>query len=266
VAIWYDHNNDIEALCACNPGKLPATYADIRAIDVDLERALRDFCKSLFNDVIHLRAVTARIGEIDDHYDAFVAANMEGKCPYCGYGDLKGAYHTKREAYDHFFPKSTYPFNSVNFRNLAPMCHECNSTYKLAKDPMRNTGGNRRKAFYSYNMVASPIAITVTLNTNDITNLRPDDIELQLNAPGRDEEIETWKDVFGVEERYKAKFCGKNDGKAWLEHIVEEAENGNVSSAQLLALTYRAADRSPYDGANFLKKPFLAACKEAKII
>jgi hypothetical protein len=267
VAIWYDHNNDIEGLCARDPSKPPATYADIRQIDVDLEKALRDFCKNLFTDVLHLRSVTSRIGEIDEHYDAFVATNTEGKCPYCGYGDLKGVYHTKREAYDHFLPKGTYPFNSVNFHNLAPMCHECNSAYKLAKDPIAtSTGDHRRKAFYSYDTVAASIAITVTLNNNDITNLSPDDIELQLNAPGREEEVETWKDVFGVVERYKAKFCGKNDGRAWLECIVEEAENGEVSREQLLALTFRAADRSPYDGANFLKKPFLAACQQAKII
>jgi hypothetical protein len=273
ISVWYDHNNDIEALCSRDPVKVPATYPDIRAINAELEVALKDFCKSLFTDVIHLEAVTSRIGEIDAHYTAFVAQNKEGKCPYCGYGDIKGVHHTRREAYDHFLPKGTYPFNSVNFRNLAPMCHECNSTYKLAKDPTRHidpinrkTGGTRRKAFYSYAAVPSGITVTLTLKTKDVSNLLPTDIDLQLSSPGRLEEIESWKEVFGIEERYKAKFCAKNDGKAWLEHIVEEAENGNITRDELLAQALRAADRSPYDGANFLKKPFLIACKDAKII
>lgn len=39
--------------------------------------------------------------------------------------DINGVHHTKREAYDHYRPKPLYPFNSVNFRNLAPACHEC---------------------------------------------------------------------------------------------------------------------------------------------
>jgi hypothetical protein len=214
-----------------------------------------------------------RIGEIDAHYTAFATENTEGKCPCCGYGDIKGVHHTHREAYDHFLPKGTYPFNSVNFRNLALMCHECNSTYKLAKDPTRHidpisrkTGGTCRKAFYSYAVVASGITVTVTLKTKDVTNLLPNDIDLQLTSPGRLEEVEAWKEVFGIEERYKAKFCGKNDGKAWLEHIVEEAENGDVTREQLLAQALRAAERSPYDSANFLKNPFLTACKDAKII
>ena len=59
---------------------------------------------------------------------------------------MKGTHHSKREAYDHYLPKVLYPFNSINFRNLAPACHECNSTYKLGKDPAHNPAG-RRKAF-----------------------------------------------------------------------------------------------------------------------
>ena len=106
----------------------------------------------------------------------------------------------------------------------------------------------------------------MTLKTKDIGNLVPNDIDLEITAPGREEEVEAWKDVFGIEERYKAKYCAKNDGKAWLEHIVEEAENGDVTRDQLLALALRAADRSPYDSANFLKKPFLTACQIAKVI
>jgi len=62
------------------------------------------------------------------------------------------------------------------------------------------------------------------------------------------------------------KLCAENDGKAWLQHIIEERANGGVTSEQLLALTLRAANRSPYDGANFLKKPFLIACQSANII
>src|SRR4029077_2738560 len=40
VSAWYDHNNDIEALCSRAPSNDPATYADIRAINADLADAL----------------------------------------------------------------------------------------------------------------------------------------------------------------------------------------------------------------------------------
>ena len=273
ISVWYDNNNDIEALCANDPHRTPGTYADIRAINAVLGTALKAFCESLFADVIHLKAVTSRTAEIDAHYDVFVTENDENKCPYCGYGDIKGQHHSKREAYDHFLPKGTYPFNSVNFKNLAPICHECNSSYKLQLDPIkhidpitRQNTGARRKAFYSYAAAAPNISIEMTISTTDLTKLKPSDITLFITAPGRDEEVESWKDVFGIEERYKARCCSKNDGKAWLNQIIDECANYGQSKDELLAQVLRAADRSPYDSANFLKKPFLLACQTAGLI
>ncbi len=273
VSVWFDNNNDIEALCRCDASKLAVTYAEIKKIDSDLEKSLKEFCKSLFTDVIHLSAVRSRIGDIDAHYNAFGIENEEEICPYCGYGDIKGRHHTKREAYDHFFPKDIYPFNTVNFRNLAPMCHECNSSYKLAKDPTRHldpirhkTAGTRRKAFYSYATVDPDISIVMKLKMKNIGGLDPDDIDLQITSAGRDEEVESWMDVFGIEERYKAKCLAKNHGRAWLQHIVEESASGGLTSEQLLQQVLRAANRSPWDNANFLKKPFLLACQGAGLI
>lgn len=275
VGIWYDHNNDIEALCGNDAHKAPGTYADIRAINAELERELKTFCKSLFTDVIHLKAVTDRTAEIDAHYDAFVTENDEGKCPYCGYGDIKSKDRSTREAYDHFLPQGTYPFNTVNFKNLAPMCNECNSSYKLQKDPVRHIdplhkakSSTRRKAFYSYAGAAPGISIDVVLTTTDLTQIGVSDVTLKISAPGREEEVESWKDVFGIEERYKDKCCGKNDGKAWLQHVVEEGANvqPRLTTSDLIAQVVRAADRSPYDSANFLKKSFLLACQKAGLV
>jgi hypothetical protein len=267
VALWYEHNNDIEALCGNDPRKTPGTYADIRTINADLARELKAFCQSLFTDVIHLKAVTRRTAEIDAHYDAFVTANDEGKCPYCGYGDIKGLHHSKREAYDHFIPKGTYPFNSVNFRNLAPMCHECNSSYKLQKDPLRHpNNGPRRKAFYSYATTAPGITITFDLSNADPATLASSDLALTISAPGREEEVESWKDLFRIEERYKAKCCGKNDGKAWLVRVTEENQRYGLTTGQMLDAEIQAAENKPWSDANFLKKPFLLACQNAGLI
>jgi hypothetical protein len=146
------------------------------------------------------------------------------------------------------------------------MCYECNSTYKLAKDPIRGPGGTRRKAFYSYATTSTSIEVSVTIKSSDVVNLKPNDLDLTMTSPGHEEEIEAWKDVFGIDERYKAKLCAQNDGMAWLAHIIEEAENGGLTKDELLALVFRAAERSPYDGANFLKRSFLTPCQAAKII
>lgn len=174
---------------------------------------------------------------------------------------------------DPFLPTGTYPFNSVNFRNLAPMCHECNSSYKLQKDPVRHidplhraNAGTRRKAFYSFAAAAPGIAIKLTLSTFDIDNLSPADINLVITAPGRDEEVESWKDVFGIEERYKAKCCGKNDGKYWLIQALDECANAGKTPQEIIQAIERNAESSPWAEANFLKKPFLLACHNAGLI
>lgn len=273
VVKWYDNNNSIRALCACDSRVVPATYKDIKALNTELEVKLKAFCKSLFTDVIKLKAVTSRIGSVDDHYEnAFLKHNTTGKCPYCGFGDIKGQYHNTREAYDHYLPKGTYPFNSMNFRNLAPMCHDCNSSYKLVKDPTwhidplhKSTAGFRRKAFYSYATKPSGISIGVTLKSSDIAKLGPGAINLHITASGRAEEVETWKEVFGIEERYKAICCEENDGKVWLERILIQHTKYRLTKRQMLTAELATAEEDPWSDANFLKKPFLKACDQAGI-
>ena len=106
----------------------------------------------------------------------------------------------------------------------------------------------------------------MTLSATDINKLSEDNINITLNAAGRDEEIQSWMDVFGIEERYKTKCCAKNDGKAWVMSIIDECANIGKSKEELIEQIERAAARSPWSDVNFLKVPFIHACKEAKII
>ena len=125
---WYRANNDIEKVCANDPAVQIARYADITAIHPDLSGQLASFFKGLYSQqLLDLAALREKIGQIDEHYQAFMQVNTTGKCPFCGITDMLCVYHTKREAYDHYLPKGLYPFNSINFKNLVPACHYCNS-------------------------------------------------------------------------------------------------------------------------------------------
>jgi hypothetical protein len=128
-----------------------------------------------------------------------------------------GVHRTRRDAYDHFLPKGINPFSSVN-SEISPQCvtsaipaTSCRKILSAVR-PQERAG----KAFYSYADVSPGITTSVTLKTKDITKLLPNEIDLQITAPGRVEEVETLKEVFGIEERYKDKLCGKNGGMAWL--------------------------------------------------
>ena len=150
------------------------------------------------------------------------------------------------------------------------MFSECNSSYKLAKDPTKHidplhaaSGSTRRKSFYSYAVADSAICIEISLSGDKLPKLGLADITLNISSQGRIEEVETWKEIFGVEERYKDKVCARNDGEAWLEQAIDECANYGLSNDEYLKRVCRAVDRSPFDGANFLKRPFLLACKNA---
>ena len=265
LKLWYQANNDIEKVCANDPTVQIVRYTDIVSVYPDLSKQLASFFKGLYvQDLLNLKALRNKIGEIDAHYQAFMQVNTGGKCPFCGLNDVKGVYHTKREAYDHYLPKSLYPFNSINFRNLAPACHECNSTYKLSKDPVHNAAG-RRKTFYPYTASAHDIEIVIALSTPDIDRLTPADIQFTFGPAAAYEEIETWKDVYGIEERYKAKCCGENDGKYWMTQILDEYQDDGKTPADYMATLTRQASRYPFSESNFLKTAFLEGCYRSGI-
>lgn len=263
---WYKGNNDLEKVCANDPATQLARYADIAVQHKDLADQLGTFFKGLYSQsLLDLAALRAKIGDINDHYQAFVSINTAGKCPFCGMGDIKGSNHSKREAYDHYLPKSLYPFNSINFRNLAPACHECNTTYKLSKDPAHNPTG-RRKAFYPFTAAAQTIDIQVALQHSDIENLKPSDVQMQFGPAAISEEIETWTDVYGIEERYKAILCGENDGKYWLTQVLDECRTYDKQPADILTMRAQQAQSRPYADCNFLRKPFLDACQQIGVL
>lgn len=268
---WYVGNNDVEKVCSNDPATQMIRYVDFPIDHKDLRDQLALFFKELYSEaLLGLAALKQRIGSIDDHYLAFVTTNKTGKCPFCGIGDLLGQYTSRREAYDHYLPKALYPFNSINFRNLVPACHHCNSSYKTSKDPACTSKdpigtAQRRTVFYPYSTTAYNIELLVTLQHSDIANLTPADINLQFGPVALDEKIDTWKLVYGIEERYKEKLCAENDGKYWLIQVFDEWQYDGKSPADFLTTLTRHATKRPYAECNFLKKPFLDACEQAGI-
>jgi hypothetical protein len=263
---WYRANNDVEKVCAKDAASSPVRYADIEATHPDIAEQLAMFFKGLYSQsLLDLAALKEKIGDIDDHYHAFVQTNNEEICPFCGINDLLGEYHGRRDAYDHYLPKALYPFNSINFRNLVPACHHCNSSYKSSKDPahpVKDPAGaaQRRKVFYPYSEQVQHIEISVNIAHARVDALTQQDIDLQFGPASLIEEIETWRDVYGIDERYKAKLLNKH-GKYWITQVLDEwGKDGKQPEDYLKTLSRQTRDY-PFAEANFLKSPFLAACK-----
>lgn len=269
---WYQANNDIEKVCANDPAIHVARYSDIAVHHRTLATSLGKLFKGLYSQsLLDLAVIRNKIGDVDDHYHAFMKANKVGKCPFCGIHDLLGEYHSKREAYDHYLPKALYPFNSINFRNLVPTCHNCNSSYKTSKDPAYTPKDSarpvsRRTVFYPYTTMPHKIDIQIDLLNLNVDTLKDTDIVLTFGPIEVNDQIETWKDVYGIEERYKAKLCGENDGRYWLAQVLDEWQEDGRDPKDYLKTLARQAKSSPYANDNFLRKPFLDACHRKGLI
>lgn len=264
---FYSTNNDIESLCK-NKTKKPITYTELKGKYPDLEKAINDFYSKLYGsespfNLDDFGQLNKKL--IQSHYKDFMDVNDNGICPFCGILPIDGNIVSTREAYDHFLPKSIYPFNSINFRNLSPMCYKCNSGNKSTNDPIDHIKG-RKLAFYPYAINHPEIEFKFELLSKNIKIITPSDYTLSINAPSNVEELETWKRVFRVKERYDELICNKHKAKEWYEDIYDYYENATSISEIEDAEKYyekviRATTRNPRSVKNTIKRKFLEECK-----
>ena len=91
----------------------------------------------------------------------------------------------------------------------------------------------KRKAFYLYDQALQGIEIGISFNTQAISNLKPENIEIVFGQVELSEEIKTWDDLFGITKRYKS-VCAGADGKYWYTQIIDECENYDKTTIELL--------------------------------
>lgn len=255
LAAFFQQSTAIDALCANQVGSNPTGVRELLIWEPKVTLELCRFFKSLFTDHIKAGPIKKTLGDLKSHFDAFTDRSQNGEdiCPFCGLTDMRNSDYKTREAYDHFLPKHRYPFNSVNFRNLAPMCHTCNSGYKTIKDPIRRKNGLRQRSFSPFDSNIKFPQIRTEIDPTKIDALTPNDIKLTVSSPTHQEEFNTWMWLFGIEERYKGKLCQNRGAKHWLTTMVE-AKNPRDYWDQLRA----NASKDPLSDDGFLKVAVLA--------
>lgn len=262
----FNSNNDVARLCSGTSE--PITYDSLP--ESSLNQKLKDFFKNLYSGGFWtLAIVEEQLGSnLGDFYRQFIRLNNSGLCHFCWLQPIDNEFDPTREAFDHFLPKSKYPFNSVNLRNLAPACHKCNSGNKRDQDPLRKKDGTPRQAFYPYGSFENDLQISINFVSRDWQNFTDESIELELHSANYPAETETWDELYKIKQRYRARCCGgEHIGRlSWLNKIDNESRNySGDSDAKLKA--YRAemarAEESPLSEDNFLRKPFLEACHSA---
>lgn len=261
---FYD-NNCIDQLCANHTGFVPVHYSKLDTKYKALNDKLNAFFTTLYGTSGFFESSLAKemIGsDLTSYYRDFVRHNDQGICPFCGLYPLDGEFDPTRDAFDHYLPKAKYPFNSINLRNLAPSCNKCNSGNKGEKDPLYDDQGNRRKAFYPFSLATTDLSLTIDVASKDWKNLQPNDLSIAYHSPLYQEEIETWRMLFRIDQRYKAKLCS-SDAKAWLEQIRTMIDKFNATPKDCIEVVEESAKEFPFSDLNFLKKTFLDGCQRA---
>lgn len=203
-------NSDIRILCE-DVNILPVKYD---ALPEDIRETLKNFLTKLWEDYPLNQLLEAACGTVQEHFDAFVSETHQCAliCPFCGLHGLKPSGSINRDAYDHYIPKALYPFISINFQNLFPICHECNSDEKKATDTLYEAGV-RRPVFFPFDETFQSsellIAVTPEENYNQVsykTLLSEIKWSYAITLSGKDDErIRSWDAVFRIKRRYKEK-------------------------------------------------------------
>lgn len=192
-----------------------------------------------------------------DHFNQFCELNIEiTLCPTCGIGELKKSQDKIRDQYDHYLPKSLYPFSSINFYNLVPCCMECNSLgIKGDKDTIAISTG---KIFFPYDDNHKEISLAINIK-HDNSQFENIEWEIIFNSPdNKKDEIESWKTIYSIEDRYQGYI--KARAKKWYEHYYEYINSVKLSGEDISVAKYyymKFLEKDKSLGLNFIRKPVL---------
>lgn len=246
----FNINNRIEELCN---GTLTPIYLN------NLPDLVKDDMKPLlvkfYNNLLDLGQVA---GNKLEYYNQLIETSKFTTCPCCGLSPIESAETHYREDNDHYLPKAEFPFASVNFKNLVPLCGKCNKKCKGSKNPIEAG----RRAFFPYNLTPYAIEVRMQLVNNpdiDFEVLRSQDIAVSFL--GDVAKISTWNWVFEIEERYNEEF--RNFTKTELRILAnrKKVRNKETSYSDIIDEEIINFEIEKYEDRKFLKIALYEAVK-----
>jgi len=202
AAFLYD--NEIQLLCddvSLSPALKQPRFDSLHG-------CLHALMTHLYTSTLGTKSLVDALGGADmlDHYRQFIQRNGDSYvCPFCGLSHFRDPSDGRRESYDHWLFKKYYPAAAVNFRNLVPMCAECNESPNkgendiLYGDRQRRT---RRRALFPYANCHGVDLVVSCVHPPSIVNLNG---EWHVAVSARDEsetgQTDTWKSVFNIQSR-----------------------------------------------------------------
>lgn len=264
----FTENNKIAELCA-NPSK----RVDVNQLNDKLLKELKPFLKSFYSQLISLKDVKEKYGTKKEYYDDLVKYNKKYNhkknapffCPCCGFGNLKSTRDKGYSPFDHYLPQKHYIFAVINFKNLVPLCHDCNSSYKGETDIL----ALNKKVFYPFATIHPQIEVSISISKtvfplimlssdeDDLDEISQNDIKIMLNA--NVEEIISWDEIFGIKKRYFDQVADSAPG--WLKKVKMSYHHKNTTyNSPAEAFDY-IVETDIDESLGFLKNAFLTSMK-----
>lgn len=225
----FENNQKIGEICTGEHDPKKFDYLQPQSF----RKLIKDFYEVLWgrlasqDDGVNTKVIE-KCNTIMDHFSKF-REDPKHKwrlCPFCGLGQLKPSFSAHRNAYDHYLPKAQYPFIAVNFENLAPMCHECNSDEKSTTDTLF-WDGSRKEVYDVFDSTLSDDHFDAQIETIDSgvsvrsTLLKDIDWTYTLLSEGdTNEKLESWDAIFNLKRRYRENTIYYES--EWFRHITQE--------------------------------------------
>ena len=256
-------NNQIEELCK---GIIePIYYKDIEnLVNKEFTTTLKEFNNYLYKfldkkDASFVKNFTSATL----YYKELVKQLPASSCPFCGIEKIKSHRMSKRDAYDHYLPKSLFPFTAINVKNLAPMCKDCNEYWKYDNNPIMTNKdkGDFKKAFYPFSNLLPVINISFSNLVIDPFDEDKHILNINYISDGYEEEVDRWLKIFNIKKRYDERL--RNDLHYWLEEVrILTDREESLSETEYI----QNKEEHKFVESNFLTIPFLLACEERGLI
>lgn len=241
-------NNDIENLCAGT-----VQIIELNTLPKVIREEVKNLLESFYSRLLDIKKVP---GDKLGYYNELIKFNKFNTCPICGLADIEDEESNYIEDYDHFFPKSHYPFAAVNFKNLVPTCDKCNKKYKGSKKPLDYNG----KTYFPFEAGRSEIKVTCELEKIEFDKENKLSKKPNFNFTGDNDKNATWNWLYGIEGRYEIVL--KRNSYSWLRTLKKEIEiNPAMSVNDYIDFKINNYFLDRYDEKKFLKIALLEALK-----
>ena len=196
-----------------------------------------------------------------DYYNRLITKNEFKTCPCCGLSFIESAETHYREDNDHYLPKADYPFASVNFQNLVPLCSKCNKKCKSTKNPFENN----RISYFPFDSVRDDLAISVSINgEDDLDYLKLKEGEVGIELSGDTDKNSTWDYLFEIKERYneEVREFSKTELRIIANRLFRNSKRKQgLTYDEILNDAIEDYSIESFIDRKFLKKPFLETMK-----